>query len=133
MHSGSEFELLKQRLPADVAAAFSACKPSSLRAPTVLRADVARYLEVLTTRSSTDAFLDFDTASKVAAGCSRLLDLLGSQPTPGVHEAVQAAIDYFILEEDAESDGSVIGFDDDLEVVQAAFEALGWDADGVLD
>ena len=40
--------------------------------------------------------------------------------------AIQAAVRYFVLEDDAESDlNSVIGLDDDAEVVNAVLRHLG--------
>ena len=73
-----------------------------------------------------------NTRPAITAKQQRLIDLLEASGSEAAHHAVQAAVTYFELEDDAEADGSVIGFDDDLQVVEATFEALGWSDGGVL-
>ena len=85
-----------------------------------------RYVAGLRIRGRSDGFLDLDTAEKVAAGCLHLLDQLAPGMEPEPHHAVQAAVLYFVLEDDAEADDSVIGFDDDLQVLDTTAQYLGW-------
>ncbi len=118
---------IQEALPPDISRAYSTCLTPDRRSSAELREAAASYVSGLLGRAAADAFLDLKTALRVSAGCERLLDLLEANPSPEAHAAVQAVVDYFILEDDAEADGSVIGFDDDLLVVQETFRALGWD------
>ena len=125
-------DAVQRSLPGEIAAPYSRCLSTEIRSVEALRGEVDRYLEALRAKGKTDAFLDLDTAEKVGAGCRRLIDLLEASGSEAAHHAVQAAVTYFELEDDAEADGSVIGFDDDLQVVEATFKALGWSDGGVL-
>jgi hypothetical protein len=65
-------------------------------------------------------------AEGIASACEALLDHLGAAPSARSHRLAQAAIRYFILEEDGEGDlASHHGFDDDAEVVNAVCDDLG--------
>jgi uncharacterized membrane protein YkvA (DUF1232 family) len=67
-----------------------------------------------------------DTAKKVLMICRRLLAAMPAEPSDEQHRLTQLAICYFVLEEDIEDDNnSMIGFDDDLQVVIAVVEQLG--------
>lgn len=88
----------------------------------ILRLD--RYAEELSGRVHQHEFLDLTTARALDARCrvmlSRLEDL-----APWKQRLVQVAVLYFVLEDDAESDSdSIVGFDDDEEVVAAVERAL---------
>lgn len=125
-------DAIQRGLPREIVTPYGSCLSAELRPAEALRGEVDRYLGMLREKASVDAFLDLATAEKVGAGCMRLIDLVEASGSEAAHHAVQAAVTYFELEDDAESDGSVIGFDDDLQVVAATFEALGWSDGGVL-
>ena len=91
-----------------------------------LEANIREYRASLRARAVESEFLDLETARRVAACCHALLVQLAGSPSPAHHRAVQAAVDYFLLEDDGEEDGSIVGFDDDLEVVRVTAEVLGW-------
>lgn len=76
-----------------------------------------------------------ETASRVpsadpAAGrlageqCLDLLDASGTEDDENAHPLVQAAVRYYVLATDAQSDLSAGGFDDDLEVIARVTETL---------
>lgn len=93
--------------------------------PSILRSDVARYLEELGDREQEEP-LDMDTAHRVAERMARLLADLGQSPNEDHHRLAQAAVQYFLLEEDAEGDlSSPRGFRDDEAVVAAVEVAIG--------
>jgi hypothetical protein len=94
-----------------------------------LRSELATATAKLVLRAQADEFFDSHTANNVAVGCQALLRRLEAEPSPRAHEAVQAAVEYFLMERDAEPDHSIIGFDDDLEVLTATARALGWPLD----
>lgn len=110
--------------PAEVYAALAERTP---KAVAELLAGVDGYLGSLLQGSPEAEFQDLDTARRVATLCRTLVLRLQAEPDPDRHRAVQAAVDYFLLEHDGEPDGSIIGFDDDLEVVRATARALGWE------
>ncbi len=125
-------DAIQRALPREIATSYGSCLSPELRPLAALREEVERYLETLRERRSGEPFLDLATAEKVGTGCMRLIDLLENSPSQTAHHAVQAAVTYFELEDDAEADESVIGFDDDLKVVEVTFSALGWSDGGVL-
>ncbi len=97
-----------------------------------LRADLAAHLGSLTAHSARHEFIDLETATLLNSVCHRLLDRLadgGSVDRPQTEDhrrMVQAAVRYFLLDDDAESDlHSPIGFDDDAQVVRAVAAAVG--------
>ena len=70
-------------------------------------------------------FVDVDRADQVADACLALLDAAPSLP-PTAHPWVQAACLYFGAEDDEEDDfDSIVGFDDDAEVVNHVAAELG--------
>ena len=86
-----------------------------------LRVEVQDYLKELDEAISSFEFLDIATAKNVGNTCLGLLNHVGPNPSKMNHRVLQMAIRYFILDEDAEGDASsIIGFDDDAEVVRAA-------------
>ena len=99
------------------------CEPPMAREH--LRKDLKSYLEGLEIFAQTDEFMDLQTAREVAHRCHILVDSLQSDHGSENHLIVQAAVRYFLLDEDAEGDrASPIGFDDDARVVAAAEKAL---------
>lgn len=91
-----------------------------------LRERVHAYLGGLEGAAREHEFMDVATGRELGERCLRLLDRVASSQSEDERRAVQAAVLYYVLDEDAESDtGSPIGFDDDREVVAAAERYLG--------
>ena len=91
-----------------------------------LRRMVSEYLVELETRARETDFMDIGLATQVASLCHRLIDSLDPTVAEEHHRLVQAAVRYFLIEEDAESDtDSLIGFDDDLLVARTIAAQLG--------
>jgi hypothetical protein len=98
-----------------------------LVAPRVLADELESYARRLGKISHTE-FFDLKTAKQVTVLCRDLLKALPAEPDARQHHLTQIAVNYFVLEEDAEDDNdSLIGFDDDLQVAVAAAKALGLD------
>ncbi len=94
----------------------------------VLANQLAEYTNELEEQAEHTEFFDLSTAKRTADLCRQLLDVLPTEPDPAQHRLAQLAIRYFVLAEDAEDDNrSLIGFDDDLQVVTAAILELGLD------
>ena len=70
--------------------------------------------------------LDDGLAGRIAWLCGKLLEALPDQPDERQHRLTQLAVNYFVLAEDGHDDNhSLIGFDDDLDVVVAVIKELG--------
>ena len=119
-------ERIEAQLTGEAALAYRRCSDAPLRSSAELGDSIDSYLSELESRSAETEFLDLETATRVADGCRALLSQLSDDAVPAFHRAVQACISYFVLEDDGEADSSVVGFDDDLKVVQVTAEVLGW-------
>ena len=83
--------------------------------------------ELAKRRRSRDPDVDATLARELVVACRRLLDTLSKQTPPHTQHMVQAAVRYFIIEDDAEADlDSILGLDDDAEVVNAVLQKLGY-------
>lgn len=124
-------ERVQTRLPADIAIAYAECVGRLPEDAVALQERVNKYLAHVRAESKHLEFLDLATAEEVARSCEQLILRLDSKATSAERLIVQAAVEYFVLADDVEDDtASVIGFDDDLLVVRATAEALGWPIDG---
>ena len=100
----SLFDAALADLPKSIRPFFRELLEEPLRPPGDLLADTAAYLERLEDEKGTVATLDIETARYVADRCSRLVEQLGSSPTEEAHALVQAAVTYFVNEDDADHD-----------------------------
>lgn len=92
-----------------------------------LRAGVAAHLTLARARAANDPFVDLARAEQVAAACLALLDAWPRLDDDG-RSWVAAACLYFADTDDAEDDfTSLVGFDDDAEVVNQVAARLGLD------
>ncbi|MCU0672984.1 MAG: hypothetical protein MUE69_09375 [Myxococcota bacterium] len=93
--------------------------------PDELAAAVERHLGELEEAHRTNEFLDPREAGAVAASCRRFLERARAASGP-TRTLALAAVRYFILTDDAESDFEVGGLDDDMGVLDAVATHLGW-------
>jgi len=92
----------------------------------VLSDELQEYVEELDTHSSNAEFVDAAIAKRITSLCWKLLDAMPAEPDERQHRLTQLAINYFVLAEDGHDDNhSLIGFDDDLQVVEAVIKELG--------
>lgn len=92
-----------------------------------LRAAVTAHLALARARAAADPFVDLDRAEQVAAACLALLDAWPRLDDDG-RSWLAAACLYFADTDDAEDDfTSLVGFDDDAEVVNHVAARLGLD------
>ncbi|MEL7448246.1 MAG: hypothetical protein AAFN78_03505 [Pseudomonadota bacterium] len=88
--------------------------------------ELERYVRALYVRAEFEEHFDTRTALATIDVCRSLVKALPPEPSERQHRLTQAAIRYFVLQEDADSDTeSMIGFDDDLMVARAVADALG--------
>lgn len=114
---------LAQRALAQLPSAEAACLQRCLGQP-MEGPRVQDYVATLQARASREEFLDLETAERTAAACNQAHDLAESVGTDEARTLARAAAAYFVLEDDAEADDSVIGFDDDLRVAEAVVAVL---------
>ncbi|MBW2454088.1 MAG: hypothetical protein JRI68_06245 [Deltaproteobacteria bacterium] len=91
--------------------------------------EVRDYQHALAKRSQwTDDDVDPALARDLAEASLRLLGTLSDDTPESTRRLIQAAVRYFIIEDDADGDlDSILGLDDDAEVVNAVLRHLGHD------
>jgi hypothetical protein len=98
----------------------------SLVSPKVLSDELQEYVEELNSHSTNAELVDDGLAGRIAWLCGKLLEALPDRPDERQHRLTQLAVNYFVLAEDGHDDNhSLIGFDDDLDVVVAVIKELG--------
>jgi len=92
--------------------------------------EVREYQDALAKRSEwTDDDVDPALARELAEASLRLLGTLSDDTPETTRRLIQAAVRYFVIEDDADGDlDSILGLDDDAEVVNAVLRHLGHDA-----
>ena len=91
-----------------------------------LRAQIPSYVAELHLATRTHEFLDIGLAKKIADQCLNLLNDIDVDTPKETRQLIQAAIRYFLLDDDADSDKeSLIGFDDDARVVELVAREIG--------
>lgn len=99
-----------------------------LIAPKTLKAQVETYREEVRAAAENNANVDLELAMSIAGSCLSLLATIDGDTSESHHRLVQLACRYFVEEEDEDGDlDSVIGFDDDAEVVNLVAGQLGLD------
>jgi hypothetical protein len=119
------------RLPASVATLLRKMMREPRHSREELRRLTAAHLVKLETAARDVDYLDVELAAAIANGCHRLVDTIAPPVTEDHRRLVQAAVLYFVLDEDVEGDTtSLIGLDDDRLVVDAVCDELGVQRDG---
>jgi hypothetical protein len=92
--------------------------------------DVRAYQHKIKERSQwRDADVDPTLANALVEASLKLLATLNESSPEATRRLVQAAVRYFLIEEDADSDlDSILGLDDDAEVLNAVLRHLGHDS-----
>jgi uncharacterized membrane protein YkvA (DUF1232 family) len=105
--------------------AFARVFATAPSTPQDLRAQLSAHGQEITAAAARNEFLDTRAASAIACRLSDLLDEWDALTS--AHRAVlHAAVAYYVLREDAEDDlDSVLGFEDDVAVVNACLRFLG--------
>ncbi len=91
-----------------------------------LFAEVRSYQQTIQKRSWRDDDVDPALANALTEATLRLLSTLNESTPESTQRLIQAAARYFVIEDDADSDlDSILGLDDDAEVVNAVLRHLG--------
>ncbi len=119
---------LLERLPPAIARALEPLTREGTLNAEEARRLVEGYLARLEALSAEREFVDVSLARNVARRCIELVDRFGGEPDGERRRLVQAAVRYFVLEDDVEEDTtSLVGFDDDFIVIQMVEELLARD------
>mgnify|MGYP003679658830 CR=1 FL=1 len=124
MEFRSPLEIVAESLPLAIREIYETCTAPEPKPVNDLRAIAGAYMADLRSRSQEAEFLDLDTAERAFNGCMELLASLEATPSAEHHVAIQATALYFVLEDDAEHDDSIVGFDDDWLVVETTSRIL---------
>ena len=89
-----------------------------------LSAELAEYVGAVQQLKALSANIDLVTAERIVAALDTLLrdhDRYGDE----ARRLVQAAVEYFVREDDDDEITGVLGFDDDIQVINAVIRAVG--------
>jgi len=127
--SAVSIERVMAALPPRVARVMDGLLREPGSAPVELHRAVSDYRNGLEVKARGGDFLDIMLATELAHLLHRLIDTLQPPVAAERHRLVQAAVRYFVMEQDAESDrDSLIGFEDDRLVAIAVAAELDVDA-----
>jgi hypothetical protein len=112
-------------MPASVAAIFKRLMREPRLSREEMRRRVTTYLVGIESLARQVDYIDVELVQSIANRCCRLIDGVDVRSSEEHRRLVQAAVLYFLVDEDAESDtSSLIGFDDDRLVVDAVWEEV---------
>lgn len=93
-----------------------------------LRAELRAYVARIGDATAANEMLDATLCEAITRCCEGLLDMLEQGADEATHRLVQAAVRYFVIEEDIEPDRETLwGLDDDAVVCGAVASHLGRD------
>jgi hypothetical protein len=109
-----------ESLPRDTAEIFETCLDNSASIEADPQGSVLAHQEHLRAASRSNEFLDLTQAEELTKRSLALLGLLGPDTLDAHRKLILAAVYYFILDKDAESDSdSILGLEDDEQVIAA--------------
>jgi hypothetical protein len=113
-------------LPAETREFVRTLASEPRRSAQELLGEVRSYLKELEGLAESLEFLDLATARRLAVQCEALLSGDTDTFSDETHHLIQIAVRYFVEDEDGEGDTtSLVGFDDDAEVIVAIAKAVG--------
>lgn len=115
-------------IPPEASTFFADLLAEAPRSPAELRAELRAHVESIQAAAHDNELLDASLALALANTAEALLAEAEARDSDDVRTLVQAAVRYFILDDDAEPDlSSVCGLDDDAHVCNAVARHLGRD------
>jgi hypothetical protein len=118
------FEQALEDMPAEYRDRFEVLLGRPAVEVAALQAELAEYVTAVQQLEALSATIDLATAERIVAALDALLrehDRYGTE----AGRLVQAAVEYFVREEDDEEITGVLGFDDDIQVINAVLRAVG--------
>ena len=115
-------------IPHESQALFDRLHDAPLATPAELRTELREYATRLSSATAANDLLDGALAQSIIRCCEGLLEMLEQDVDEATRRLVQAAVRYFVIEEDVEPDrDSLWGLDDDAVVCGAVAGHLGRD------
>ncbi len=114
-----------QALPPIAKDVFARLLEEPLRPVSELREEVRRYVGVIEQAAQENPYVDDILARDIARVCEGLLDAVTEDTPELALRQIQAAIRYFVTEEDGDSDLAIGGLDEDAAVANAVACHLG--------
>ena len=112
-------------LPSSTARVLETCLEDSAAIASDPVGAVNAHVEQLKVAAKGNEFLDLEQAEQLGRRCHALLAQIGPGCLEAHRKLVLAAVYYFILDDDAESDSdSVLGLEDDEQVLNAVEDEL---------
>jgi len=118
------FDAVMHDVPIEYRDRFQALLNQDRMDLSALQLEVEDYLSTVQEVGPMVALIDVTEAERLAQTTLKLLSLLGTHSPPQHHQLVQAAVHYFVCEDEDEEVTGVLGFDDDIQVVNAVCRAL---------
>lgn len=88
---------------------------------------VSAHMDEIRRQAVGDETVDFALAEELAKRSVKLLERSAPDPSEANRQLIQAAVRYFVENDDAEDDlNSVVGFNDDAQVMNAVATYLGY-------
>lgn len=112
-------------IPKLARAVFERLMAEPLRDPDDLRREVGLYVNMLASAAQDDPSVDHELGRDIGRACDGLLAALGDATPEHARRQIQAAVRYFVTEEDGDSDLEIGGLDEDAAVVNAVAVHLG--------
>lgn len=117
---------LPSGIPADARDLVTALLGEDLQPVARIRSELDAHLETIKAAQANNEYVDVSLALRLTDVSRALLDEAESQDSDDARRLAQAAVRYFILDDDGENDlTSVHGLVDDAEVCNAVARALG--------
>jgi len=114
-------------IPPEAQRLFDELHDAELAPAATLRAELSDYAEHIAAKTADNEMLDASMAENLTRCCEVLLEI-AEEADEATKRLVQAAVRYFIDEDDAEPDrGTMWGLDDDAAVCNAVAKHLGRD------
>lgn len=122
---GEQYPYLFDDLPDESQEVLERQFAEPLRPPEELRREVEAYLEEVREVALERERVELPLAEQIATTCLQLLDGIGKHTPEDERRLIQVACRYFVMDEDGDSDmGSILGFDDDVAVLNGVLRAL---------
>jgi hypothetical protein len=112
-------------IPPVARATFDALMKEPLREPDALLREVALYVEMIESAAVDNPYVDNDLGRSIARVCDGLLHGMSSTLPEHTRRQIQAAVRYFVTEDDGDSDLAIGGLDEDAAVANAVAAHLG--------
>ncbi|MCH9686985.1 MAG: hypothetical protein K0V04_36455 [Deltaproteobacteria bacterium] len=115
-------------IPPEAQALFDELHDAPAKPLADLRAELAEYTAKIAAKEPRNEMLDASVGKGLSQACSAMLDMVEAGADEATRRLVQAAVRYFVVEDDVEPDlDSLWGLDDDAAVCNAIARHLGRD------